>query len=317
MKITLRPLFNDQWSGLKGKYRNCHEDLTPYWTRSGRIYTGLTPRDEVRLSEVTGLDLAVGSEYWSNFFIRTGTKDYFLDTSDPTDEIKWLFLKGHRRVKSSINEKKATANYVLVNKEEEAIRDNTINKQKRIAFRAFDQMSPTEVRKALRLFGENADELNTEVAEQRMFDLVEANPTRFLDKWVNNDSRETEVLLERAMARNIVRKSGALYKYGSDVIGRLKEEAIDFLDNPKNQDIKRTILVELDAKDYIQDREVTEDTSSKIQELLDENEVIEKEIEEKEIITNNVPDGIDGAEVILEAGSLKVTKEPVSKKSKK
>lgn len=278
MKVTLRPLFKDTWSGI-GKYRNCHEDLTPYWTRSGRIYTGLTTKDEVRLMALTGLDLVVGSDFWKNFFIRTGTKDYFLDTEDPTDEIKYLFLKGHRRVKNSLDEKKASANYVLLNKEEEAIRSNSINKLKRHAFKAFDQLSPTEIRKVLRLFGENADELNTEVAEQRLFDLVEANPERFLQRWVNNDARETEVLLERAMARNIIRKSGAMYKYGSDVIGRLKEEAIDFLDNPKNQDIKRTILIELDAKDYIQKREVVTDQSSKIQELLAENEELE-EVEE-------------------------------------
>lgn len=289
MKVVLRPLFKDSWSNLK-KYRNCYEDITPYWTRSGRIYTGIQGSDKERLEKITSLDLSSTSDYWSNFYIRTNDKDLFLDTSDPYDEIKYLFLKGHRRVKQSLSENKASANFVIINKEEEAKRDNSYARVKRQAFKEFDKLSPTEMRKALRLYGDNADDLNNELVEKRLFEYVEGNPDSFIDKWVNNVARETEVLLHKAISRNIIRQTNNVYKYGSDIIGRLKEEAINFLDDPKNQDIKRVILLETDAKDYIQNREIHTDNSSKIKELIEANEKLEKELKEAKNISEKSED---------------------------
>jgi hypothetical protein len=103
-----------------------------------------------------------------------------------------------------------------------------------------------------------------------LFKLVEGNPARFLEKWVNNDSRETEVLLEKAISTNSVRKNLNIYKYGSEIIGRSKEEAMAFLTNPTNQDIKRTILIELEAKS--DETAVKKNTKTHIQEILEDED---------------------------------------------
>lgn len=280
MRVIIRPLKNDPWSGIK-KYRNCYDYLGSYFTRSGRRYTGLTDEDAKRLGSKLGLDLSPSSEYWIGFTVRTGSKDLYLDTEDPMDELRYLFLKNHKRVKTSIFEKKATADYVMINKDEEAQKVNVLNKIKRDAFREFDNLSPTEIRKALRLYGENADDMSAEVAEQRLFDLIEATPERFLEKWVNNTSRETEVLLARAVSKNVIRKMLNNYKYGSEIIGRTRDEAINFLDKPDNQDIKRSIIVEIDAKDYIDNKQIKGSNVSKINELLGEDEDLEEQVLEE------------------------------------
>lgn len=269
MRVILRPLGADPWSGVK-KYRGCHDDIGTYLTRTGRLYTGLTDEDAERLGKKLGLDLSSGSEFWkeNKFYIRTGARDIYFDTEDPMDELRVLFLKSHKNVKTSLLEKKAGANFVLINKDEEAKVSNVYNKAKREAFKAFDELSPTEIRKVLRLYGENADDMSAEVAEERLFSFVEADPSRFILKWINNASRETEVLLERAIGRNIIRKGSNLYKFGTEVIGRSKEEAINFLDNPKNQDIKRSIIVQMDAKDYIDNREYKSEKTN-IEKILD------------------------------------------------
>jgi len=277
MKVILRPIGKNSWSNVK-KYRNCYEDIGSYWTRSGSLYTGLTIEDEERLGARLGLDLKPNSDFWKTFSIRTSVRDLYLDTADSMDELKYLFLKNHKRVKNSLLENKASANFVLINKDEEAKISNLHSKVLREAFSAFDKLSATDIRKVLRLYGENADNMSSEVAEQRLFDYVEGNPTRFLEKWVNNAARETEVLLEKAIANNVIRKNLNLYSYGSETIGRIKEEAIDFLDNPKNQDIKRTILIELDAKDYITNREVHTNVTTKIQQIMAEPEVVDEEV---------------------------------------
>ena len=86
MIAILRPIKKENWSGLI-RYRNCYEDLGPYYTRSGMIYTGLTPDDEKRLGSVLGNDLTRNSPFWKNFFIRTYATDVSVNLEDPNDEL--------------------------------------------------------------------------------------------------------------------------------------------------------------------------------------------------------------------------------------
>ena len=253
MIVVLRPIGRKTWSGLI-KYRNCYEDIGPYFTRSGRIYTGLTPEDEVRIGSIVGTDLRSNSEFWKNFFVRTSGKDLYLDTNDIHDELKYLFLKSHKRVKNSILENKASANFVLINKDEEAKRSNLYSKIKRDAIKAFDDLTPEDMRKCLRIYGHNGDSMSNELVEKTLFDIVEGNPEGFIERWVNNPYKETEALIERSIAKNIIRRNKNIYKYGTEIIGHNIGEVIGFLENIKNQDIKISIMKQLDSKasiDYI------------------------------------------------------------------
>ena len=249
MKVILRPIGWNKWSGIT-KYKNCFEDLGSYYTRSGMLYTGLTEEDEKRLSAALGLDLHKGADYWKTFFIRTSVSDIILDTENPMDELKYLFLKSHKRVKSSLMENKAGANFVLINRDEEAKKENVYAKVEREAISAFDKLTPTEMRKCLRIFGSNADTMSNEVAENRLYQIVKANSQSFLDRWVKNKDREEQVLIETAISKNIIRRDKHMYRYGSDTIGNSLEETIGFLKDPKNQDIKIGILGAIGAKDY-------------------------------------------------------------------
>jgi hypothetical protein len=166
------------------------------------------------------------------------------------DELKYLFLKSHKRVKNSLMENKAGANFVLINRDEEAKKENVYAKAEREAISGFDKLTPTEMRKCLRIFGHNADSMSNEVAENRLYTIVKGNPQSFIDRWIKNTDREEQVLIETAISKNIIRRDKHMYKYGSDVIGNSLEETIGFLKDPKNQDIKIGILGATDAKDY-------------------------------------------------------------------
>ena len=250
MIVVLRPIGRKSWSGLI-KYRNCYEDIGPYFTRSGRIYTGLTPEDETRIGVSIGADLRSASEFWKDFFIRTSGKDLYLDTNDIHDELKYLFLKSHKRVKNSILENKASANFVLINKDEEAKRSNLYSKVKREAIRSFDDLTPEDMRKCLRIYGHNGDSMSNELVEKTLFDIVEGNPQGFIDKWVKNPYKETEALIERAIAKNIMRRNKNIYKYGTEIVGHNVGEVIAFLENNKNQDIKIAIMKQLESKSFL------------------------------------------------------------------
>lgn len=251
MQVILRPIGWNKWSGIL-KYKNCFDDLGPYLTRSGAMYTGLTMEDEKRLGSLLGLDLSRSSTnpFWVNFRIRTSVNDIILDTDDPLDELKYLFCKGHKRVKGSLLEQKATADFVLINRDEEAKLENSFNRIKRDAIKEFDKLTPTEIRKALRLFGYNAESMSSEVAENRLYTFVEANPNKFMDRWVNNKSREIEALIEIAISKNIIRRNKNIYKYGSEIIGNSLEDAVNFLMSPNNQDIRLAVMNACETKDY-------------------------------------------------------------------
>src|SRR4030042_3556252 len=120
MKVIVKPLNRNAWSGVI-QYARCSTSLAPYFTRTGRLYTGLTEEDEVRLGEKLRIELNAASLFWVTFHIKLSGKDLVLDTEDPYDELRYLFLKSHKRVANGLADKKATANFVIINEEEEAV----------------------------------------------------------------------------------------------------------------------------------------------------------------------------------------------------
>jgi len=247
MKVIVRPLNRNAWSGIL-QYKNCHTSLASYFTRTGRLYTGLTPEDEKRLGEKLRIDLNPTSPFWITFHIKMSGRDLILETDDPYDEMRYLFLKNHKRVANGMGDKKATANFVIINEEEEAVESNKLSQIKRKAIKEFDKMTTSEMRKCLRLYGHNAEDLSNESVEFKLDNLVEEDPQRFLTTWVLNTNKDTEFLIQEAISKNVIRKTKNVYKYGTDIIGHGLEDAILYIDAPENQDLKLAISNETKAK---------------------------------------------------------------------
>ena len=66
--------------------------------------------------------------------------------------------------------------------------------------------------------------------------------------WVNNKNKDTQYILETSISKNIIRKSKNVYYYGTDIIGRSNDEAIAFLNDKANQDIKISILDQINVR---------------------------------------------------------------------
>ena len=158
------------------------------------------------------------------------------------------FLEGHKRVATTLDRLDAGKDYLLINREAEAIEQNKQNKLRREAIKAFDSLSLEQMRKCLRLFGSNADRMSNELVESTLFNIVDKQPKKFMDKWVNNKSKETEFLLENAIAKGVIRKDKTHYFYGSDMFADSLEDAIAYLDNKKNQDLRLSIINETENK---------------------------------------------------------------------
>lgn len=250
MIVELKLRKKNPWAGLV-KYKNCFDYIAPYFTRSGSIYTGLTPEDEKKFEKELGYaegTLAKSSPFWQTFTVKIGSRSMILDDQFPRQEMIIKFLSGHKRVATSLDKLTAGKDYLLINRQAEAIEQNKINKMRRDAIKQFDKLTLDEMRKCLRLFGVKSDNLSNELVESTLFNLVDKQPKKFFEKWVDNKSKETEFLIEEAIAKGIIRKDRTQYYYGSEMLADSLESCIAYLDAKKNQDLKLSIINQVENK---------------------------------------------------------------------
>ena len=83
MVVELKIKKRNPWAGLI-MYKSCFDYIAPYYTRSGSIYTGLTPEDEKYFEKTLGYSegqLSKSSDFWSTFCIKVGSRTVLLDDS--------------------------------------------------------------------------------------------------------------------------------------------------------------------------------------------------------------------------------------------
>lgn len=250
MVVELKIKRKNPWAGLI-KYKSCFDYIAPYYTRSGSIYTGLTPEDEKYYEKALGYEegtLARSSAYWNTFCVKIGSKTLLLDDQFPRQAMIIKFLTGHKRVTTSLDKLDAGKDYLLINREAEAIEQNKQNKLRRDAIKEFDKLTLEQMRKCLRLFGVKSDTMSNELVESSLFNLIDKSPKKFFAKWIDNKTKDTEFLLEEAIAKGIIRKDRTQYYYGTEMFGDSLDEAIAYLDAKKNQDLKLSIMNQVKVK---------------------------------------------------------------------
>lgn len=250
MVVELKIKKKNPWAGLV-KYKACFDYIAPYYTRSGSIYTGLTPEDEKYYEKALGYPegtLARTSDFWTTFCVKVGTRSVILDDSYPRQAMIIKFLSGHKRVATSLDKLDAGKDYLLINREAEAIENNRLNKLRRDAIKEFDKLSLDQMRKCLRILGIGGSNMSNEVVESTLFSRVDKNPKEFFEKWVDNKSKETEFLLEEAIAKGVIRKERTQYYYGTEMFADSLQDAIAYLDAKKNQDLKLSIINQVENK---------------------------------------------------------------------
>lgn len=171
-----------------------------------------------------------------------------LDDKFPRQEMIIKFLTGHKRVATSLDKTNASKDYLLINRQAEAIEQNKINKQRRDAIKEFDKLTLDQMRKCLRVYGIKSDNLSNELVESTLFNLVDKDPKKFFSVWVDNKHRDTEFLLESAIAKGVIRKDKTHYYYGSELFADSKNDAVAYLDAKKNQDLKLAIQNQVESK---------------------------------------------------------------------
>lgn len=250
MEIIIKHKRKDAWAGVI-KYKSCFDYIVPALTRSGNRHTGLTSEDETRLEKLLNLGvgtLAPYSQYWVTFMVKITNKELVLNTDIPWEELQYLFLRNHHRVSDGISSLNSGADYLLIDKNAEAQESNKVNKRRLDALKEYAKMSLEDMRKCLRLYGYKADTMSSELVENKLVELIEADPSKFYTKWVDNKTKNTEFIISTALAKNIMRKNKNVYYYGTEIIGTSLEDCVSYMDNRANQELKMSIINEIDNK---------------------------------------------------------------------
>ena len=82
------------------------------------------------------------------------------------------------------------------------------------------------MRQFLRISGIKSDTMANELIEAKCTELVEKNPQKFIDLWVNNNDKDTQYIIEEAISEGVLRKNRTTYYYGTDIIGNSVDETI-------------------------------------------------------------------------------------------
>lgn len=251
MEVIVKILKINPWTNLT-KWEKCTDFVSTYWTRSGLLYTGLTEEDARRLEKAIGYNEGYlssnNTDFWETFGIKIGKNEIVLYTERPLDELKYLFLKSHKRVANGYDKVTSGTDYVIINKDAEAEQKNKFNRVKREAFVELGKMSFAEMAKCLRLYGFKSDNMSSELLESKLTEEIEKDPAKFIRVWVNNKDKEIHFMIEEAISKNIIRKSRTQYYYGTDMIGNNLDDAVAYLKEKKNQDVKMAILQEIQGK---------------------------------------------------------------------
>lgn len=234
-----------EWANNVTQYNRCKTYLCANLTRTGSLNTGLTPEDEKRLEELLHYpagELSRGSKFWEHYSVLLTEKELVLNTEEPRDELAYLLLKAHQRVANGVDKVTPSHDFVMVNRENEAIAKNKVNRKKREAVAEFNKMTPDQMRRCLKVLGISASNASIEVVEDTLYTFIENDPAQFFVKWVENSNRDIEYLINQAVTNNVLRKNKTTYLYGTDIIGGTLEDAIIYLKDKKNSDIRRAIM---------------------------------------------------------------------------
>lgn len=265
--IALKHVPRKSWlpPGHDGEYRFTNTELwespATEWN-TGQLLTGLTPEDEDRLEKKMKLPAGTLSKYnksfWAKFRIRIPREGRLFDINNPKDELEVLVLRAIPRIANSAMEIMDTpgATHYLTSVEKEAEVENAKDNMERKAIKRFGQLSRAEQIDTIRVYGLLEGKAVAKITKSTPIDLIEStlykklknDPEEFM-RIVDDPSFKTRALIDELVSKRILIRQGSKYMpYGAtDAIGATLEDAIIYLEDPKNQDVLIALKAKLEA----------------------------------------------------------------------
>lgn len=262
-QISLAPDADKSHVAYGGMLDNAIQRFYTPLQRNGSIKSVLTNDEKEHLEKITGLNLSIYSDYWSekNVLLRKDDTGNQLHLNNPEDYISYKILLAY--TKKSIAPSWADRNrlidykFALTEANEVTEVNNKSFNIKKDAFKAYAKYENNYgvLLNTLRLLANKPVSDNTAIStlQREISNYVDNEPAKFLSV-VLDANFETKALLNEAVAQGIVNKTGNRYVTADGLelcnSGEIPifTNAVAYLDAPKNQDVRSIIEAKLAKK---------------------------------------------------------------------
>lgn len=244
---------NTIWTGCKRTYQAPTNQYD-------RIIQLLTKDEQVWFEKEMGLETgslapsARKNNFWREFKVTLDKKGKMLDLTDPEDFLSWKVLSASNTIANSKGEiNPMIHDFYMVTEEEEQEVDSRLAEKYEEASVLFAKISKSDkkMKSILRLLGKGSipSDANTKWLKAELVKIIEQKEkihgvpgtTDFI-RVANDPDFDIKIFLLDAMEINEIFIEGTTYKLRSgDVIGFDRDQALSFLNNPKNQQTKLLI----------------------------------------------------------------------------
>lgn len=230
--------------------------------RNGAIKNVLTEDEKSYLESVMGVNLSVYGDYWNTFFVRLGKEDAhnILNRDNPEDYISYkilMSLKDDIAPSWAARKDKQTYQFAITREDEELIEVKSKFNIKKEAYKFYGKIEDdkSQVLGILKLMTNKliSEDSSLEWLQSKLGELVENKPAEFLNV-IKDKSLHTKLLIHEGITKGIVVKKGNKYSTadGLDLCNAGEvptfDNAVAYLDNPKNQEVRDIIEAKINKK---------------------------------------------------------------------
>lgn len=258
--IYVKPIIKERWHGLhkvgRAKFQGTADVLQAVFDSTiGKLATGLDSEDEARLGSLLGVDLIAteANKYWNNFKVKLEDKTMIFDTKIPIQELQIKLMRASKYVANSQKEydegKWPHAKYVIYDEKQETEKQAKTAEVKAKANELFSKLTHSKRLDLLKVFGRDANNSTEEFSYAKLYEIVEDDPKRFIEvASMKPDEIKTKALIFDLENKGILRTKGTAYLYNDQQIGFDYESTVDYLLNPKNQELFIKLTDDLKAR---------------------------------------------------------------------
>ncbi len=229
-----------------GAYPRSTERIGAAISKSGFV-TGLTKEEEAYYEEKLGLkagDLNKHSKWWSDVFnvlyspTLNKTKPTTLVLDGFINQIQYKVLLASSKIANTeIERNKPDVDFYIVDEEAKAKLENEAFDYEMEAMELLIKLSPEDKRASLRLFGKKGvDDFSESVVKAELRKEIKKDPKLFVET-LRDKRLKTKLLLEELIEYKVLSRKGNYYINGDDTIAASTDEAVEYLEDMKNQSV--------------------------------------------------------------------------------
>ena len=231
--------------------------------RNGSIKNILSEEEKTYLEKVTGLNLSVYGDFWQTFYVSLFKEDANnrFDLSNPMDYISIKILESLSKDEIALSWKdrnlKQTYQFAICREDEEMLESKTKYDSKKEAFKMYGKIEDDKDKLlgVLKLLTNKpiSKDSTLKWLQHKVEEFIDTMPSQFLNV-LNDKSFYTKMLINTGVESGVIIKTGNKYKTvdGLDLCnsGEIStfDNAVNYLDNPLNQEIRTIIETKINKK---------------------------------------------------------------------